>query len=178
MHLVLGPERFDLRDRTVVVARGPAAGASLLGADALWADDLGDEDLRRLPVPVGADADDADDVARLAEAGAVAVGIRAGDRGACAAARERGLTLLVHRADLPDVAGTVPPERLLVAAAAAAGGAVACADPPGSGPAAWGAATVALLAGVRVVRTAEPASLRRVATVVDRLHAARLAGAR
>ena len=147
MHLVLGPERDDLDARTVVIARDDCPDAS----------------------------DGADAVHRLADCGAVAVALRPGDLAGLEAAAERHLTVLVDPADVA-AAGAIPPGQLLVRAGRPVEGAVACADPAGTGPAAWGEVVAALVAGVRVVRTAEPASIRRVAGVVDRLVAARGGG--
>lgn len=168
MHLVLGPDRFDLRDRTVVVARVPALDHPR-GADALWLDGPVIDDLSAARLPVGADAVDAADVRRLARSGAAFVGVRAGDHDAVRAAGEVGLSVLVHPEDLPFAAGLVPVERLLAAAARPVEGAIACCSPDDDGPAAWGAVVAALAAGVRVVRAHGAPSLRRVITVVDRL---------
>jgi hypothetical protein len=173
VHLVLGSQRHDLREGTVLVALVGRAGAPVAGADALWAADVDDAGLHDVPLPVGADAVDAEHVHRLADAGVAAVAIRPGDRRAGVAAAERGLTVLVEAADLPGVAGRFPPERVLVAAHHPVEGAVTCWTPAGCGPAAWGEATVVLTAGVRVLRTTEPRSMRRVATVAERLSRAR-----
>lgn len=172
MHLVLGSQRHDLRHRTVVIARVPRPGHPASGADALWASTLGGVDVRAVPVPVGVDASDADDVHRLADAGVAAVAIRPGDREACAAAAERDLTVLLAPDDVA-AAAAFPAERVLVANASPIAGGVACFTPDADGPAAWGAVTWSLAEGVRVLRTSESRSVRRVATVVERLVAAR-----
>lgn len=176
MHLVLGSQRHDLRYRTFVIARVHHAAGPRPGADALWADEVGEVDgvdLRSLPVPVGADAADAADVHRLADLGAVAVGLPPDDPASCTAAADRALTVLVPAAALGDVVGSFPVERLLVSCADPVEGGVACFSPHAEGPAAWGAATQALARGVRVVRASDARSMRRVATVVERLVAAR-----
>lgn len=173
MHLVLGSQRHDLQDRTVVFARVHRPGPPVAGADALWASTVDGVDLRSVPVAVGVDASDADDVHRLADAGVAAVAIAPADRAACAAAFERGLTILVSPRDARAVAGALPAERVLVAGGSPVAHGAACFTPDGEGPAAWGAATRALAAGVRVLRAADARSMRRVATVVEHLAAAR-----
>lgn len=170
VHLALGSERYDLRVRPVVIALG--AGPDAAGADVVWVADPADVDLAASPLPVGADARDADHVEALAGAGAAVVGIRSGDDGALAAAGARGLAVLVDPADVAMAATHLPPERLLVRSACPVAGTVACVD-AAPGPAGWGRLTVAATAGVRVVRTAEPRSVRRVTTVVDAILAAR-----
>jgi hypothetical protein len=171
VHLVLGSERYDLRARAVVVARVEHPGQPAPGADAVWVADPAGAGAHHLPV--GADAVDADHVHRLADAGVSAVGIAPGDRRAASAAEERGLTVLVTPDDVADAAALLPPERVLVCGSAPRAGAVACCTPDGTGPAAWAQVTVAMRSGVRVVRTNEPGSVRRVATVVQRLVDAR-----
>jgi len=173
VHLVLGSQRHDLRDRTVVIARVDRPVHPVPGADALWAGTVDGVDLRALTIAVGADASDAADVHRLADAGAAAVALAPGDRTACAAAAQRELTVLVPLADAGAAVASLPPDRVLVAHGSPVADGTTCFTPPGEGPAAWAAATRALAAGVRVVRTAEPRSMRRVATVVERLVAAR-----
>ncbi|HEX4902478.1 MAG TPA: hypothetical protein VFV42_06690 [Acidimicrobiales bacterium] len=172
MHLVLGSQRHDL-GRTVVIARVHRPEGPVPGADALWADQVDGVALGSFPVPVGADAAGAADVHRLADAGAAAVGLMAGDADGRAAAAERRLTVLVPFADLGAAAGSLPSERVLVSHQAPVDGGVACFSPPGDGPAAWGAATRALADGVRVLRGRDARSLRRVATVAEHLVAAR-----
>lgn len=173
MQLVLGSERYDLRDRTVILARVAGAAPDTTGADALWVDPHAVAGLRACPLPIGVDARSAAHVHELVDAGAVAVGVPAGHRDVAEAAQQRGTSLLVHPSDTSAVAGGAPPERLLVRSNRPVDGGVACCVATGRGPAAWGDVAVALAAGVRVVLTPEPASIRRVAVVVERLAAAR-----
>lgn len=173
MHLALGSERFDLRGRTVVIALVAGVGsAPVSGADVIWLAEAAGADLTGGSALAGADACDADHVEALAGAGAAVVGIRAGDERAVAAAGAWGLAVLVDPADVVTAAAHLPPERLLARSDGPVAGAVACFD-AAPGPAGWGALTVAMSAGVRVVRTAEPRSVRRVTTVVEAILAVR-----
>lgn len=132
----------------------------------------------RTGLPVGVTVADLEALADLVAAGAVAV--EAADLPAgitwpeglvnwCAPAQ-------AHRA-LDD---GVPAERIIVERIDAAGPGFTGATVPGEGPTAWGAILARVEAGVRVVRTQDPRSVRRVVTVADRLleaRAAALAGA-
>jgi len=169
VHLVLGPHRFDLRDRTVLIARVRSVADRPAGADALWVDGPVGADVAGAGLPVGAAASGPGDVERLLDLGVALVGVPAGDAEAVRAAAGAGAGVLVARAALPTVAGSVPPEQLLVLSGAPVEGAVACCAPDGDGPGAWGTIARALAAGVRVVRTGDARSARRVATVLDRL---------
>ena len=171
MHLELGPHRFDLRDRTVVIAR-VASLEHPRGADALWIDDTVSDDpaaVSAAGLPAGADAADAGHVHRLVRSGVVVVGVRTGDHDAVHAAAERGVSVLVDQVDVPFAATVVPAERLLVTAGQPVEGAIACCSPAVEGPAGWGGIVAALAAGVRVVRATGAPSVRRVTTVIDRL---------
>ncbi|MFP5322197.1 MAG: hypothetical protein ACLGIC_10170 [Acidimicrobiia bacterium] len=163
MHLVLGSERVDLRRGVVVIATPETSAADRRHADLAWVRHGADAP----EAPFGGDAADAAGVRRLADAGAVVVGLADPTESALDAAGERGLAVLVPA--VRRAAGRIPPERLLVTSDSPVDGAVAVLDLDATGPAAWGRATVALAAGVRVVRTSEPRSIRRVATVVERL---------
>lgn len=195
MHLVLGPERIDLQACVLVVARSGAEGGGAAGAEVHWADVHrvdGPEPAAgggaragagstRAPRRYGTDARTADDVHRLADAGAVAVGLADPSPASCGAAVERGLAVVVPAAQAHRAGGLVADDRLLVLVDGRPPSGlpgVPCLDLVGEGPDAWGRATVALTAGVRVVRTVEPRSLRRIATVTERIRsAAPVAGA-
>lgn len=172
MHLVLGSQRIDLRDRTVVVAVVDGAPMAVAGADAVWArSECCDRDLvAAAGVPVGADAADAADVARLADAGVALVGLPSNDDEARAVAAARDLSVLLRAVPLP---GDIDEPRVLVEACTPVDGAVACCTVDGRGPAAWARAVGAVEAGVRVVRTGDVRSVRRALTVADRLVEAR-----
>jgi len=157
----------------VLIACVTSVEAHPTGADALWCTTPIVDDAAAAGLPVGAEARDAGDVERLAAAGVALVGIRAGDHDACRAAASDGRTVLVQPADVAAARALVPPERLLVDAPRPVDGAVACCSPDLAGPAAWGEVAAALAAGVRVVRSAEVRSARRVATVLERLRRAR-----
>jgi len=172
VHLVLGSQRVDLDARVLVVGRVGTVEAPAPGADLRWLPSV-PSDAVPGDVPFGADAGSADEVRSLAALGAVAVGLAGTDAEALAAAVAGGLAVLVPAAAAAGAASQVPPERLVaVGAGAHDGPGVACLDLDDLGPAAWGRATVALSQGVRAVRTGEPRSIRRVATVVERLVAA------
>lgn len=197
VHLVLGSDRVDLAGRVLVIARTGSPDGEAPGADLRWIQGAawspgagpapaltgraGAEPSGPAPAsiggppPWGADAGGVDDVHRLADAGAVVLGLADPDPGSCAAAVERGLAVVVPAAQAERAAALVAADRLLVLVdGPSVDGlpAIACLDLADEGPAAWGRATVALAVGVRAVRTPEPRSLRRVAAVVDRIRAA------
>lgn len=176
MHLVLGSQRIDLRDRTVVVALVEGAPVPVAGADAVWARSSHCDRalVAAAGVPVGADAVDADEVERLAAAGVAVVALGSPGGDALAAARAHELSVLVPSLPAP---GGLEPVRVLVESCAPVDGAVACCTVDGTGPAAWARAVGAVGTGVRVVRTSDVRSVRRAVTVADRLVAARAGAA-
>jgi hypothetical protein len=172
VHLVLGSQRIDLRDRTVVVAMVDGAPVAVPGADVVWArSSCCDRDrVVAAGLPVGTDAADAADVERLARAGVAVVALGSLDEEAIAVAAARDLSVLLPARP---VSGDIDAARVLVEACTPVADAAACCTVTGTGPPAWARAVGAVAAGVRVVRTSDARSVRRAVTVADRLVAAR-----
>lgn len=174
MLLALGPLQLDTAVRTVVVGLVDGSDTSsvehaTVGADAMWLRRSATPNrvaaVRRTGLPVGVTADDVTELRDLVEAGAVAVECGAHGAVELAAAADLVLWCTAQQAEDARACG-VAGSKLVVEGSTGA-------TVEGQGPAAWGAVTRAVLAGAGVVRTGDLGAVRRVATVADRLLAAR-----
>lgn len=181
MLLALGPLQLDATDRTVVVGVVTRSGTvehAVAGADAVWLCDDATagrvEQLRRgTGLPVGVTVEDLDRLDELVAAGVVA--LETGSPDAVEAAVRHRLTLWGDPSQAARARGADVPEELIVCQGAPGPG-VPAATLAGTGPGTWGAAARAVHDGVRVVRTTDARSVRRVVTVADRLRRAHRAG--
>jgi hypothetical protein len=177
--LALGPLQLDTASRTVVVGLADRLhDPTPAGADAAWLAAPTAERVATLAgagLPVGVTVVDVAMLPELVHAGAVAV---AGPDGAVVdAAVDLALTLWCTPAQAARAATAgVPPDRVVCEPGDPGAAPVAGTTVEGDGPAAWGQVIRHVLAGARVVRTTDVASVRRVVTVLDRLVAARGAG--
>lgn len=179
MLLALGPLQLDTASRTVVVGLADRLhDPTLAGADAAWlaaptADRVAA--LAGAGLPVGVTVADVAMLPELVHAGAVAVAGPEDD--VVDAAADLALTLWCSSAQAAHAATVgVPPDRVVCEPGDPGTAPVAGTTVEGEGPAAWGQVVRHVLAGARVVRTQDVASVRRVVTVLDRLAAARGAG--
>lgn len=176
MLLALGPLQLDTASRTIVVGLADRLhDPTLAGADAAWlaaptADRVAT--LAGAGLPVGVTVADLAMLGELVHAGAVAVACP--DDDVVDAAVDLALTLWCSPAQAARATAVgVPPDRVVCEPGNPGTAPVAGTTVAGEGPAAWGQVVRHVLAGARVVRTQDVASVRRVVTVLDRLVAAR-----